>query len=82
MNHSDEDTPTENLQLETDKTSGKVHHREKFGFCAFPAEFGVTGRTTFIVNQNNTILFERHNGQFTDYWPSDEELRHDWAKGD
>jgi hypothetical protein len=34
------------------------------------------------VNENNTVLRERNNGQFIDYWPSDDELRHDWAKGD
>jgi hypothetical protein len=81
MQRDESETPPEILQVETDKKSGKVHHRSKFGFCAFPAKFGVTGRYTYILNENNTILRERHNGDFIDCWPSDEDLRHDWAKG-
>jgi hypothetical protein len=82
MKRDESESPPEDLQIDTDKNSGKVHHLTKFGFCAFPEKFGVTGKWSFIVNQNNTVFFERHNGDFLDYWPSDEELRHDWALGD
>ena len=59
-----------------------MHHLTKFGFTAYPAEYGVTGRITVIVNQNNTMFRRHHFGNLMDYWPSDEELRHDWGLGD
>jgi hypothetical protein len=35
---------------------GKVHHPSEYGFCAYPAEFGVTGVHTFFINEGNTVL--------------------------
>jgi hypothetical protein len=82
MNRDESDSPIENLQQDTDKKSGKVHHLRSFGFSAYPVEFGVTGRETFILNENNTVRWRHNQGDLMDYWPSDEELRHDWALGD
>ncbi len=31
------------------------HNHSKFGFCAYPAEPGATGRAVFVVNEGNTI---------------------------
>jgi hypothetical protein len=76
------ETPIEELRQETDKKSGKVHHRTKFGFCAYPVEYGVTGRNTFIVNENNTVFWRHTYGDPMDHWPSHEDQRHDWALGD
>jgi hypothetical protein len=44
---------------DTDKGSGKVHHLQKFGFVAWPAEWGVTGTSIYIVNENNTVFPRR-----------------------
>jgi hypothetical protein len=39
------------------KDSGeKKYNTSKFGFCAYPAEPGVTGKAVFIVNEGNTIF--------------------------
>jgi len=76
------ETPHEDLRQDTDKKSGKVHHLSKFGFSASPAEYDVTGRDTFIVNENNTVRCRHAYGNLVDCWPSDEDMRHDWAIGD
>jgi hypothetical protein len=50
------ETPPVAYRQDTDKTSGKVHHLTKFGFVAWPAEWGLTGSAYFIVNENNCII--------------------------
>jgi prepilin-type N-terminal cleavage/methylation domain-containing protein len=37
-------------------TMGNVHHHSAFGFMAFPDQYKTSGRTIFIVNEENTIL--------------------------
>ncbi|HLY08326.1 MAG TPA: DUF2950 family protein [Planctomycetota bacterium] len=81
MLRDESEPPIEDLRLDTDGRSGKVHHLLRFGFCAYPAEFGVTGRWTFIVNENNTVFWRRTNGDPMDYWPCHEEQRQDWGLG-
>lgn len=48
---------------------GRVHNLAKFGFCAFPEKYGVTGRHTFIVNENNTIFRTDNGGKPLKRWP-------------
>lgn len=64
---------------ETDRKSGKVHHLTKFGFIAFPAEPGVTGKYMWIVNENNSTPRHDMSIPVPRDWPSDEEHRR-WAK--
>src|SRR5258706_772519 len=82
MQRDESEKPIEDLRQATDKTSGKVHHLSLFGFSAYPADYGVTGRETFIVNQNNTVRWRHTYGQVMDYWPNSAKLRNDWALGD
>src|SRR5438876_8635612 len=42
MEVDDSESPPEELRQDTDKKSGKVHHRSKFAFCAYPAEPGAS----------------------------------------
>ena len=42
-----------------------------FAFCAYPAEYGVTGTKTFIVNEGNTVLWNDTGGEPVLEWPSD-----------
>jgi hypothetical protein len=74
------DTPPSAYTLDTDKKSGKVHHREKFGFCAYPEQYGVTGRETFIINEGNTIFMGDTKGVPVYAWPGDQELMSRWSK--
>ncbi|MBI3855784.1 MAG: DUF2950 family protein [Planctomycetes bacterium] len=76
------EAPPEELRQDTDKKSGKVHHLRKFAFCAYPVEYGVTGRGSYIINRNNTIFRSKRYGAVMDPWPSDEDMRHEWALGD
>ena len=78
-NSEDQD---ETLREDTDKKSGRVHHPAKFAFCAFPAEYRVTGGNTYIVNEGNTVLWRHTGGEPVFQWPSHEYQRHDWALGD
>ncbi len=50
---------------------GKVHNTSKFGFCAYPAEYGVTGKYTFLVNENNTVFKSDNGGKPVLHFPDD-----------
>ena len=61
---------------------GKVHHLSKFAFCAYPAEYGVTGRRTFVIDENNSpfISYEPDTRvEVTRIWPIDREYRKHWC---
>jgi len=50
---------------------GKVHNASKFGFCAYPAEYGVTGKFTYLINENNTVFRRDIGGKPTTHFPTD-----------
>jgi len=74
------ETPPVVYAQDTDKTSGKVHHEERFGFCAYPAEPGVTGNEVFIINENSSV-FRAVAGKVPvpQDWPSDNEIKRLWT---
>jgi hypothetical protein len=78
MEWDDSETPPVSLR----QGPGKNRHPTNFAFCAYPAEYGVTGKNTFIVNQHNTVRWRHTNGEPVKRWPSDQDLRHEWALGD
>jgi len=61
---------------------GKVHNHSRFGFCAFPAEYGATGNRTFILSEGNTVFVKDTQGEPVLEWPTDDELRAGWSKLD
>ena len=67
---------------DTDGTGPKVRNISAFGLCAYPAEYGVTGRHTFIVNEGNTIFKLDMGGKPMRRWPWNELLRTDYDKFD
>jgi len=81
----DSETPPVPYREDTDHKSGKVHNSAKFGFVAFPAKEGVTGRYIFIVNENSTVFWRETPCSVPRNWPPDEELkqhwRHVWVSG-
>lgn len=81
METDETEQPPEELRQDTDKKSGKVHHRTKFAYCAYPVEFGVTGRNSYIINENNTIRWSYTQGDAVLHWPSDDDMRQLWAIG-
>jgi hypothetical protein len=61
---------------------GEVHNNSRFGFCAFPAEYGVTGRRTIILNECNTLFWRDTGGAPVLEWPTDDEIIRFWKKLD
>jgi hypothetical protein len=51
--------------------TGNGRNDDRFGFVAYPAEYGVTGRMTFIVNEDNTIWMKDLAGEDVDTFPAD-----------
>jgi hypothetical protein len=63
------------------QSRGKVYHPSQFGFCAYPAEYGVTGTRTYIINEGNTVFWKDTQGEPILEWPSDDVLK-EWRKLD
>ncbi|HEX7898579.1 MAG TPA: DUF2950 family protein [Planctomycetota bacterium] len=58
-----------------DKTAGQTNrNHSKFGFCAYPAEYGYTGGSCFYINEGNTIFKFDTQGKPILKWPTDEEI--------
>jgi outer membrane lipoprotein-sorting protein len=60
------------------KSRGKVYNHSRFGVCAYPAEYGVGGTKTYIINEGNTIFVKDTEGEPILEWPSDADLR-EWS---
>jgi DUF2950 family protein len=67
---------------DTDGSGTRYRNRTSFGFCAYPAEYGVTGRHTFVINEGTTILKFDMGGLPLIRWPWDDVLRADYEKLD
>lgn len=50
---------------------GTGRHTHKFGFCAYPADYGVKGKMTFVVTEDNMIYRKDTGGKPVVQWPSD-----------
>ena len=46
---------------------------DRYGFCAYPAEYGKTGVMTFIVNQAGVRYQKDTGGKNIDQWPCEED---------
>lgn len=58
---------------EADPTSG-----QDYGFCAIPAEYGVTGVDTFIICSDGTVFHADTRGRPVLRFPDDDELTERW----
>lgn len=61
---------------------GRVHHPNRFGFCAFPAEYGSAESRTFILGETNVVWWKDTQGEAVLEWPAEEDLLRDWKKLD
>ena len=59
----------------TDKTSGNVHHRTRFGFIAYPAKAGWTGNRMYVANETRTIFPRDATVPPPTNFPTDNEMR-------
>jgi len=59
-----------------EKTAGQMNrNHSKFGFCAYPAEYGYTGGSCFYINEGNTVFKFDTQGKPVLKWPTDEDLK-------
>jgi len=72
------ENPPESFRQDTDKKSGKVHHLNKFAFCAYPAG-PESGHEIMIISQGNQVFGRWDLTSPPRNWPTDEEL-HKWGK--
>jgi hypothetical protein len=49
----------------------KINWANDFGLCAVPAEYGKTGRTTFIISTNGTVFSIDNMGKPVTDYPAD-----------
>lgn len=57
---------------------GKCTNTYKFGFCAFPAEYGTTGVNTFIVNEEGQVYRKDSGGKPVDQYPGENPTEKGW----
>jgi predicted Ser/Thr protein kinase len=61
---------------------GAVHHVNRFGFCAFPSEYGTSGTRTYIVNERAQVYWKDTRGAPVLSWPPPTELASYWIRVD
>jgi Protein of unknown function (DUF2950) len=50
---------------------GGGRNPSRFAFCAYPSEYGKTGRFTFIINETNVVYRKDLEGSALGVWPLD-----------
>lgn len=50
---------------------GKGRNTSRFGFCAYPAEYGPKGKMTFAITENNISYKKDTGGKRVEQWPLD-----------
>jgi hypothetical protein len=71
--------PPVSYRQDTDKKSGKVHSLSNFGFVAFPATPGETGKYFYIINENNSVFRAEATIPFPRNWFTRDERRRYWS---
>lgn len=81
MQKDNAQNPPAEYQQATIAGGAKTHNTSQFGFVCYPAEYGVTGVRTYIVNENNTLFWKDTQGEAVLEWPDDATLR-EWTRSD
>jgi hypothetical protein len=76
------ETPPLEYRQDTDKKSGPVHNRERFGFVAYPADPWKTGKYSYLINENNTAFRSPASVPPPSNFPDDAGLKSAWSKYD
>ena len=63
-----------------DSVGRKVQNARTFGFCAYPAIYGRTGKMTVLVNEYGALFKRDTRGVPLTKWPSDEDLTREFAR--
>lgn len=65
---------------DTDNSGFAVHNFGTFGAVAYPAEYGVSGRYTFIINEGASVFRRDTGGKPVLRYPTARELSKDWKR--
>jgi hypothetical protein len=60
---------------------GKGRNTSRFGFCAYPAEYGPTGKTTFVITEYNLLYRKDTGGKRVEQWSANPE-KDGWQRMD
>ena len=72
--------PLPEAQISDDQAGGGFR-RKRFGFCAYPAEPGVTGKYIYIIDENGSpFRCPVDVMPVPARWPSEQELRNYWQR--
>ncbi len=52
----------------------------RFGFCAYPADYGRSGRRTYIVDESRSPTARDMDGQPVLQWPTEIQLQNAWPR--
>ena len=63
------DPPPRAYRKVTDQKGEKVHNYSYYGFCAYPAEYGKSGKQTFVVYEEGTVYKFDAKGEVTKLLP-------------
>ena len=66
---------------DTDRSGNKWHNTSRFGFCAYPSEYGKTGKRTFIGSEANTMYAKDTGGKRVLQWPANP-IKEGWKRLD
>lgn len=69
-------------QRDEDKDGKNYTNKARYGVAAYPAEYGASGRFTFIVNEEGRIFKKDTAGQAVQRWPGKDPLKEGWQAAD
>jgi general secretion pathway protein G len=72
--------PPEDYATDTTGRGGpRTYNRNRFGFVAYPAEYGVSGLRTLIINEATSVYGRDTQGEPVEDWPDDATRKREWT---
>jgi hypothetical protein len=82
LQQDDSETLPVVYRQDTDQKSGKVHNLGRFGFVAFPAEPGKSGKAMFLINEYNPALNSYLSIPLPSSFPNETDRKRYWMRFD
>lgn len=76
------DPDGEPYQKDDDKDGKAFTHKSRFAVSAYPAEYGLTGRFTFIISEQGQVFKKDTGGKAVDKWPGKDPSQEGWQPVD
>jgi len=72
--------PPQDYAVDTSGAGGpKTYNKNRFGFVAYPAEYGVSGLRTLIINEATSVFWKDTQGEPVADWPDEVALKREWT---